>query len=276
MRFITCVILIILLVGCRTGSDLYYGTTGSRHGIKPYPSKEQWLNYINMISESSNNEPAILWVVGSYQSNGIKLNFPGSDDKSKKVYFSDIDLNEQYLDFFDKNNIRVFLLLEPGSADLKMAISAVLNKYSNHKSISGVCLDLEWYKIDSSNPFGLTHTVSDIENLLNHINEYNEKYKLILKHWDINKIEKYDNKNLIYLQSMEGIKSIEELIDRHKIWSRFYYPNSIGIEVGFIKDLKFWNSFKEPLKEIPLIMDKLTSEKSSFFWSESSLHQIMN
>lgn len=275
MKIISFLFLIIVFTGCRTGNDIFYGTTGSRHGIKPYPSKEQWIDYINDISETGNYEPAILWIVGSYHDGGIKFNFPGKNISHKAVFFSDIDINEQYLEFFDKKNVKVFLYIEPGRGDLNTALRAMIQRYSHHKCIVGVAIDLEWYKTDSSNPFGSLIQSTEIEDILTKIKSFNAEYKLLLKHWDINKIEKYDNKDLLYLQSMEGIKSLEELIDRHKIWSRFFYPNSVGSEVGFVKDMLFWSHFDDPINDIPSILDKYTKEKSSFFWSETSLYEVV-
>lgn len=275
MRVISFIILLAALVSCRTGKDAYYGTTGSRHGITPYPSKEQWIEYLNELSRGNNNEPAILWVVGSYSNNGIKLNFPGQDSDDKGITFSDIDLNEQYLEYFDKNDINVFLYIEPGKGELNSILNAIIQKYSHHKCIIGIAIDLEWYNTDINNPFGTLLTATGTEQILSKIKSFNTQYKLVLKHWDINKIQKYDSEDVIYLQSMEGIKSLEELIDRHKIWSRFFYPNRVGLEVGFAKDMLFWSHFDNPIADIPSILDKYTKEKSSFFWSETSLYKII-
>lgn len=264
----------LLFLGCRSSNFDSFGTTGSRYGIKPFPSKDKWVTILNNLTSDKRNksDPTILWVVGSYSDSNIKLNFPGKNNRSYNILYSEIDLNRDYLNHFDKNDIDVYLLIEPGNSNLSEVIRSIVRRYSEHKSVKGICVDLEWFRVDKDNPFGAKADINTIKSILFHVKSVNKNYKLILKHWNIYNIDHFPSSDIMYLQSFEGIKSTEELTKRHQLWYRKFYPSSIGAEVGFDKDKSQWETIENPVVMLPNILNSTVPVESSFFWSESSLY----
>lgn len=265
---IVLLLFLLLLTSCQTTNNKFsVGTTGSMFGIDPFPSAYQWKAYLNKINSnfSKNAENTVLWIVGSYIDNGIKFNFPGQQRDNQNIYYSEIDYNEDFFTYFDKNNISVYILIEPGEAFVEQCIYIVLKKYEKHKSIEGVCIDLEWY--DNNHKV----TKKNIESWSSTVSKINSNYTLMLKHWNITKIDSVPSNKIIYIQSMEGISGINELKKRHALWYRKFYPSHVGIEIGFESDFKFWVNYIDPVFELEKELEDITKDRSSIYWSEKTL-----
>lgn len=262
MKQLLLIISSLLIFSCTT-EQYYVGSTGARYGINPFPDKELWVKYIDKISTSVGKGPegSILWSVGSFTISGIKMNFPGID--SADIKYDEIDYNKEYLAYFDNKKLSVVLLIEPNKSNVNLAIFAALEKYKENKSVIGICIDLEWYEDE-------TISSETISSWLQIIKSINKSYTLMIKHWNINRIEPFINNNVTYIQSMEGINNIEELKQRHLLWARTFYPCPIGIEVGFPND-NFWFNYQNPIQYIYSEIDKESLYKSSIYWSESTL-----
>ncbi|MGL1894107.1 MAG: hypothetical protein OCD02_20935 [Spirochaetaceae bacterium] len=270
MKFLVLLFLFVISLSCQSNLT-YSGTTGSRYGIDPFPTMKEWVEYTNNVNITNKSKDSILWIVGSYIPDGVKMSFEGKDSSSKNIYFSEFDFNEKYLSYFDDSKIDVFLLLEPGKSLIPSSISYILEKYKSHKSIVGICIDLEW--LDPNNEYMITK--SNIEKWIEVIKTFDPKYKLILKHWNTNNIEHYFNEDIIYVQSMEGINNEQELRNRHALWSRKFYPSPIGFEFGFIEDKEYWSRYDNPITDIyNLLIGENTTGEFSYFWNESSLLDV--
>ncbi len=275
MKYLYYIVLIVILSSCYTATDYsYIGTIGSRYGVDPFLLKEEWVELVDKISMQSEKslEPAILWVIGSYKSGEIIMNFPGVDEKN--IQYSYLDLNEKYLSYFDESDLNVFLLVEPGFAPMNKVIETVIENYSNHKSVKGICIDLEWYRSDDKKPFGESVTSDTIKTWIEEIKLYESKYQLLIMHWDLDKIEFYNHEDIIYLQNMEGVNSVSELTQRHTLWSRYFYPGRIGLILGADKENPLFSEFVNPLVDITETLDSLTETESSFFWTEPLLNRF--
>ncbi len=99
---------------------------------------------------------------------------------------------------------------------------------------------------------------------------------LMLKHWDINKIDPFLNEDIIYLQSLEGILSSDDLKNRHTYWVRKFYPSGVGVELGFANDASFWKQYNDPINDLYEELKRSTPFNFSFYWNESTLLEVLN
>lgn len=267
--------LIVLLASCQSSKEFFtVGTTGAMYAINPFPSPEDWIQIFSQLDSGfeKNTNNSILWVTGSFKSNGIKFSFPGDDIIEDNIFYSDIDFNDEFFSYFDEKDISVYLQIEPGTVNVDECIRIVLDNYGNHKSIAGVCVDLEWL-INNNDGYVYKETISSWLKL---VSSYNSKNKLLLKHWNIKKIEPLIDKNIVYIQSMEGITSLDELKHRHQLWYRTFYPSPVGLEIGFSSGKEFWYEYDRPLYEISSIIDDSSILRSSVFLSESTVLDYIN
>lgn len=258
--------IIYLFFSCASSSEnLYIGTTGARYGISPFPDSRKWTKYITSLVKSSESRAndSILWVCGSFSKNGLRMNFPGKEREG--ISFDVIDYNAEYLEYFNKKKIDVFLMIEPDNLDFEYALKSVLDKYSGNKCVKGICIDLEW--LDNK------ITYNKIESLFKTVKSYNSSNKLILKHWNINMVEPYLKTDVIYIQNMEGVSSIDELEKRYKLWERKFFPSPVGMEIGFKEDLYLYE-YNNPIRDIVNLFND-ERDNLSLFWCEETVIEYL-
>ncbi|OQY41070.1 MAG: hypothetical protein B6229_00130 [Spirochaetaceae bacterium 4572_7] len=275
-RLVLFCLTVFLFLGCKTVGEVYVGSSGSRINLDFFPSSDRWIDTIDIFSSTvDSGEAAVLWSIGEYSSRGIILGFPGDDKSNKNIYYSDINIDEEYISKFDKNDISIFLLIEPGISNIPETIKSVLDYYSNHKSVVGICIDLEWLSTDGIDPGQVSVPVESILRWLDILEDYDNKYQLILKHWDISLIDRLDDDRVIYLESMEGITTEREFEDRFSLWVRKFYPNKVGFEMGFKDDVLPWITNLNSIYSFHRSIDSFTSYPSSLFWSSTTLFDIV-
>lgn len=270
IKYTLYISLICICMSCVTVDPYYTGTTGSRYGIEPFPSSSEWEELIDGVHTAADkkSEKALLWIVGTYYRGGLKLNFPG-ESEVESISFDNFDFNTQYLKYFSKKGIDVFLTIEPGAADINTAVDLVLKEYGSSGYIKGIAIDLEWYEGEN------ILKREEISSILKLLLDYNENYTLIIKHWNINGFDKVDSSSIIYVQTMEGLNSIAEVSKRHKFWSRTLYPNRVGLELGFDSNKKYWKGLNSPITDYYNEMFQVTDVKTTMFWNEKTVKKAL-
>lgn len=257
------ILLSICLVSC-VSTESYSGTIGARHRIDPFPVKEEWVSISKKISKETSFKPALLWQVGIYYNQGVRLSFPGQENRRDKLYFSEVDFGKEYINYFDKKGIDVFLTIEPGSASTRTGIHRSLNNYKENKSIKGICIDYEWVEE------GVTKR--EIQAWRKMVSVFNPNHYLMFKHWKIGEIPAVAGENIVYLNSMEGVKNREDLLKRADLWYRHYYPAKIGFIIGYKKDQKLWANYT--IQDFKNDLDSRDIKYNFIFWSETNLDII--
>jgi len=165
------------------------GWRSSEYGYQQEQPPSYWVNVANeMSSKFPNSEPSGIWILGTKQDNEFcYLQFPNPGGTYDYINFSSQDENEEYLDAFDAAEIKVWLQVEPGNADVETLIDLVFNQYKHHSSVIGFGVDVEWLENTRSRN-GRAVTNAEAQAWLNKIKSYDSNYKLFLKHWETNKM----------------------------------------------------------------------------------------
>jgi len=148
-------------------------------------------------------------------------------EKRGYIYsYNQTDKVEPYLDRFDKDGLKVILSIQPNGDETSDLIDIVLSRYSHHKSVIGVNVDLEW-KLT-----GTPHRVSNEERdlWLRKIQSYNPNYKLFLTYYKDYTYFPDDTKDLIILFDGERATQKEILNKYSKVAGHF---ESAGIYTGY-------------------------------------------
>lgn len=259
-------VILLFLVSCQSSKNNFsIGTTAAISVLNPFPEPQEWEGYLDILSKGFDKKinRSLLWVTGTYSDQGMIFNFPRGNNLKENIYYSNIDYNETFFSYFDKNNIDVFMLIEPGISSVEDCLNIALGKYHKHKSIKGICIDLEWYNSISN--------VKSINTWLEIVLKYDSDYKLLLKHWNINKIDSVSSENLIYIQSMEGLSNFDEIKKRHLSWVRKFFPAHVGIEIGFENDYDLWFSENGLLLDVVSDLETFTLNEGSIYWNEKTI-----
>ena len=153
--------LLIFFSTIAAGKDLYTGFRGSR--VSGFTA-----DYLVGVADSMSRNftspgfPAAVWILSYYGNNGdIYVQFPNSASVAH-CYFTDQDYSESFLDAFDAADMKVWLQVEPGAANVETLIDLVFARYGHHSCIAGFGIDVEWLDTQS---FSAGRQVTDAEPL---------------------------------------------------------------------------------------------------------------
>lgn len=243
-----------------------------------FPSASEWKsgadNFKSHFTTSKN--PTLIWIVGeagwengSYTGDTeLKMVKPsGSFDSkikftndggqySKDGWYKDGSSwkgydNDDYLNYYDANNIDVFLQIEPANANILQQIEIVMERFGSHNCVAGFGIDLEFYDINSKGVNRSYPSKSEVQSWYNKVKSYGSKYELFLKHFKIEAVDgdgyRGANKDIIYIndvQDMGGLPNflISEEEDGMIEWADHFGNNPIWFQIGYGADWYHINS----------------------------------
>lgn len=208
--------------------------------------------------------PECVWIVSPLHGRGSRLSFPVNAQDSL-IYGSEKDLYEEYLTRFDKIGFRVWLQIEPGFASVDELLHLMLDQYSHHPCITGVGIDVEWYR--STNP-DEGQAVTDDEALrwLGIAKKYNRDYRLFLKHWLIEKMPTTVRENIVFINDSQGLVCLEQMVKEFIDWGEAFYPSGVSFQFGYPSDRNWWSKYENPPKKLGEQFIENIPNTSSLFW----------
>ena len=263
--------------------SVYAGFRASRlYHIYPdqeFPPKAYWLKVGNeMAAKFENAQPAGIWIVGLYQSSGVvSLGFPSPGGNYDKITFSGSDLNEDYLNYFDENNLKVWLQVEPGSANIDTLMHLVLNRYKHHPSVIGFGIDIEWYQADI-HPEGGKISNEAAEHWENVLHKIDTSYSLFIKHYNQNWMPPDYRGKLFFVDDSQDFNwdddGFQLMIDEYKDWGAAFTPNASGFQFGYPADENWWSEFDDPPQTIGQALIDNIPECKGIFWVDFTITDI--
>lgn len=276
--FITILSINQTLYARNNGSIVRAGLRSSTYGFSSFPDTTWWFNATtDMASRFSGASPAVIWILGYTTNDGCYLNFPNPTPGTSytKIFFGNKDANESYLNYFDKNGIKVWLQVEPGFADILTIIDLVLNQYGHHSSIIGFGVDAEWYKTSAANNYeGEAVTDAEAEAWSIKIKSYNENYLLFTKHWLISKMPPTFRNDIVFVDDSQIFPNMQSMINEFKDWSQAFAPAKVAFQYGYVSDKPWWENLADPPKNIGDEILNKCPNVSDLFWVDFTAYDI--
>lgn len=253
---------------------LYVGFRASRYGITPFPDPTYWYAIGNDMSDKfEGSRISGIWVVGEAgDGRGCALNFPSSG-KYDHISFSNEDMNEEYLNYFDEKGISIFLQVEPGDANVSDLIKLVLDKYSRHPCVAGFGIDVEWYK-NKNQADGKQVSDEEASAWYSLIRSYNKYYTLFLKHWLKEKMPPTYREGIYFIDDSQGFSSLDEMTNEFITWGKRFPDNPVGFQIGYENDKVWWGNYKDPYSTIGHDLIKNINNIKGIYWVDFSIRDI--
>lgn len=249
MIILAALIIIVIYPQHLTPREVLAGWRSSIYGYQQEQPPEYWVNAAEDMSSKVGGTPSGIWIIGDVMDDGsCNLEFPGNDSY-KNIVFSNSDMVEKYLDAFDSSGTRVWLQVEPGNADVGTLIDLVLSRYSNHSSVIGFGVDVEWLE-DMSYENGRAVTNNEATMWLKKVRSYNQKYMLFLKHWKKEKMPSEHPEGIVFISDSQDFKSYDEMMDDFASWGASFSDAKVAYQYGYDADERIWGSMKDPFAEI--------------------------
>ncbi len=295
-----------------TSEVIWSGARSSFYGAHPFPEDSSWTILSKNIQNSTGApRPVNVWIVGHIDQNGnCVLEFEQPDFVTivpeNVLFLKDIDggttgyrINNhaESLTHFDKQEVDVFLQVEPGRADISTLMDIVLKQYGHHSSVIGFGVDIEWYKVETDDHANGTieyendtldwHDVTDsaAEQWEDTLLTYNPEYKLFLKHWLHGILPPTYRGNIMYINDSQDFTwaeewggALNEMVREFLVWSEFFSEAPVGFQIGYPKDTEWWKEFSDPVKTISDeiiagMNDAGLSQEVGMFWVDFTLRE---
>ena len=256
----------------------YAGVRSSSYGIKPFPNCEEWKNaMLKMSSYFEGSSPGAVWIVGELADRqGCRLFFPSDGKSYDHIIFTQEDVHETYLTCFDQTEIKVFLQVEPGNADVETLIDLVLDRYKHHPSVIGFGIDVEWHRESEKRGWGIPVKDNEAKAWEQRVRLHNSDYKLFLKHWDRNWMPPTYRGDIIFISDSQELASLDVMVDEFSnYWADYFKPNPVYFQIGYGSDRLWWKDLDTPPKSIgEAIIDKIEQE-TGIFWVDFTLREVL-
>jgi hypothetical protein len=273
---------LVTAAGCTSGPDaarptLRAGLRSSSYGISPFPPPDWWLNSTRSMAARFNGDPApaVVWIVGVVNSGHCWLNFPapaGGTDYPN-VLFTGLDGNEDFLDLFDQQGVKVWLQVEPADADVATLIDLVLGRYASHPSVVGFGIDDEWYK-NRTYQDGKAVTDAEAQAWVAQVRSYDLRYLFFAKHWLSEKMPPTYRDGMMFLDDSQQFESLEAMIAEFEEWGRHFAPAPVGFQYGYPADRKWWGTLPDPPGDIGQALLETIPNTTDLYWVDFTAREI--
>lgn len=254
----------------------YAGVRSSHYGVektseRPWPGAEKWAEIMNIMANDyfPGATPTAIWIIGSLNQSvqGCNLEFAkpvGDTNDYEHITFNPSAKHgphEDYLNYFDKNGIKVFLQVEPGFADVEILIDLVLNQYKHHPCVLGFGVDVEWYNgIEEDSGLPVTDEIA--KRWEARVKSYNSSYRLFLKHYDRNWLGQKYRGDIVFVDDSQCFNSVDGsvigpdgpygwdvlgFLPAFKLFADHFYPNTVLFQIGYRSDRHWWSLLTPPV-----------------------------
>jgi hypothetical protein len=258
---------------------LYAGVRSSSYGITPFPEPEKWhFSIEKMSSYFEESSPCGIWIVGVVKNQtACLLEFPGDGEEHENVIFSDFDKHESYLDHFDQSGIKVFLQVEPASAEVPVLIDLVLRRYKHHQCVIGFGIDVEWHREVDHPGWGAKVTDEQTESWELQVKSHNEEYRLFLKHWDRDWMPRRYRGDIVFVSDSQIFQNFGEMRDEFvDYWAAYFAPNTVFFQIGYPSDRTWWQNMENPPSEMGKAIAERISQSCGIFWVDFTLREVVS
>ena len=258
---------------------IYAGVRSSSYGIRPFPAPVGWKQATDRMSDYfQGSTPCAIWIVGVLHNDrtSCRLEFPSEGKTHENIIFLDQDKHESYLDYFDKNGIKVYLQVEPANGDLITLIDLVLGRYKHHECVIGFGVDVEWYKQSDKPGWGIPVSDASAKLWEERVKYHHQNYQLFLKHWDRTWMPPNYRGDILFVSDSQIFKNFNEMLSEYvEYWAEFFKPNMVGYQFGYDSDKKWWEPMNNPPKLMGNTIAHYIDQKCGIFWVDFTLRDVL-
>jgi len=216
--------------------------------------------------------PQVVWIVGTREGTGTRLNFPGQSD-SPHIMFSEADANEEVLTRFDRMRGQVWLQVEPGQASVEELIDILLQRYGHHRCVIGVGVDVEWFGAGDD---AIGTPVSDevARSWVAAVRKHGSNYWLFLKHWLTSHMPPTERDGIMFIDDSQDLHSLNAMVSEFKMWGKAFEPAPVGFQYGYASDREWWQVLDNPPADIgDALLFEIPNTKG-LYWVDFTVFEI--
>ncbi|MBN1981971.1 MAG: T9SS type A sorting domain-containing protein [Chitinivibrionales bacterium] len=236
------------------GKTIYSGLRSSNYGFGQDPGTAWMDKAVKNMASRFGATPCVIWIVNMW----------------------DAATTERHLSYYDANDIRAFLQVEPHGENVLTLIDTYLKKYKSHKCVMGFGVDVEWYSYGSDREEGTPVTDAVAKSWSERVRSHNSEYILFLKHFFPEYMPPTYREGLMFLSDSQEYPDIDRFLNEtdsktawgvgYKVWAKSFTPAPAGMQFGYEADQKWWEKFNDPQKVIGDSLLKAAPNTQYVFW----------
>lgn len=170
---------------------------------------------------------------------------------------------------FDDNGIKIWLQVEPFSADIDNLINETLGNYGHHPCVLGFGIDLEWRR-PSPNV-----TDEEAQRWVNEIKQYNPDFKLFLKHFNQKVMPTTARQDIVFIDDSQGFAGgLTSMINEFKNWGANFSQTEVGFQIGYKWDEEWWSQLENPPRDIGLALIENIPNCRYIYWTNETTSKV--
>ncbi|MBN2202572.1 MAG: hypothetical protein JW700_00065 [Candidatus Aenigmarchaeota archaeon] len=254
-------------------SKILAGWRSSMYGYQQQKPPSYWVDVAKDISSKfPGTVPGGIWLVGETDGSGPgTLLYMKSTGSYPNIAFEKGDVSEEYLNAFDKANVKVILQVEPMSADINTLIDIVMSQYKHHSSVIGFGVDIEWYGTCND---GCKPSAEDVISWNDKLHSINQNYTLMIKHFEESKLPTGIPSNILIVCDDEENGKLNTLVSEHALMESKFKNNPFGAQYGYPSDKNIWQDMQDPIKQLGNAIEDRIGRPISHFWVDFSIMDL--
>ncbi len=240
------------------------------------------LNFAKSLSHLDVNRACIIQIVSRYKktwTNSILEFSNPTDEKVAGAVFESsppID-HERALSLYDRMGVCAIIQFEPGDADVSQLIRIAHKKFGHHPSVIGYGVDAEWHRTQHSKvgDEGVPITNDQAREWTDTVLAMNPNYTFFLKHYATRYMPPtYRHTSLWFLSDSQRFKNLEECLEDFTDWKNTYSTETVGYQIGYPDDRKWWSHFQNPTLDFVTAIDKRIPAARFYFWVDFTAETV--
>ncbi len=103
---------------------------------------------------------------------------------------------------------------------------------------------------------------------------HNSHYRLFLKHWETNRLPSIQGGEILFVDDIQGFRSLDEMLAEFAEWGRHFYPASVAFQIGYPADKKWWETYRDPVKSIGEAIVNTIPNAMGIYWVDFTALEV--
>jgi hypothetical protein len=217
--------------------------------------------------------PEAIWTIGEFWAGGVFLHFP-CETEDPFVICGPAETSEAALELFDQRDVRVWLEIQPGDADVAELIRLVLEHYGHHPSVVGLAVDLAWWQ-SGLGPFKPPLPDEEAARWVELIRSYDPDFRLLLKDSSIKWMPPTARDGILFVDQSHEFEGFDQMLAEFVDWGQHFAPAPVGFLYGCQEDRSWWSGLPDPPGDIGRAILEGIPNSSALFWADLTLLEVL-
>jgi hypothetical protein len=100
------------------------------------------------------------------------------------------------------------------------------------------------------------------------------RYRLVLKHWLIEKMPPTAREGILFVDDSQGFSSLDAMVAEFPGWGEAFAPAPVAFQYGYDWDREWWKELHDPPSEIGMRILDVIPNTEGLYWVDFTMMQV--